>query len=47
MGFGGEQTDKTKHTEQQIKNTLSIVGQRSLLDINYENNEYKKIKIKD
>ena len=29
-------------TEQQIKNTLSIVGQRSLLDINYENNELIK-----
>ena len=26
----------------QIKNTLSIVGQRSLLDINYENNELIK-----
>ena len=41
FGYKSKQT-KTAPTEQQIKNTLSIVGQRSLLDINYENNELIK-----
>ena len=41
FGYESKQT-KTAPTEQQIKNTLSIVGQRSLLDINYENNELIK-----
>ena len=41
FGYKSKQT-KTAPSEQQIKNTLSIVGQRSLLDINYENNELIK-----
>ena len=42
-GFGYKsKQSKTVPSEQQIKNTLSIVGQRSLLDINYENNELIK-----
>ena len=42
-GFGYKSTQtQTTPTEQQIKNTLSIVGQRSLLDISYENNELIK-----
>ena len=41
FGYKSKQT-KTAPTEQQIKNKLSIVGQRSLLDINYENNELIK-----
>ena len=42
-GFGYKNKKiQTVPTEQQIKNTLSLVGQRSLLNINYDNNELRK-----
>ncbi len=42
-GFGYKSKQiQTVPTEQQIKNTLSLVGQRSLLSINYDNKELTK-----
>ena len=41
FGYKNKQIQKVP-TELQIKNTLSIVGQRLLLNINYENNEIRK-----
>ena len=41
FGYKNKQIQKVP-TERQIKNTLSVVGQRSLLNINYENNEIRK-----
>ncbi len=42
-GFGYKSKQiKTVPTEKQIKNTLTLVGQRSLLNINYDNKELRK-----
>ena len=42
-GFGYKKQIQKVPTELQIKNTLSLVGQRSLINLDYKNNELRKI----